>query len=88
MRLTCSATGGQSIPQGLSLSASPDPIPRKARPGNISSSVANAWATTAGLWRKTGAVTPVPIGILSVACPIAPSKTQAWPDSPGSHQGW
>ncbi len=82
------AHGGHSIPQGVSFSDSPEPMPRKARPGFCSSSVANACATTAGLWRYTGAVTPVPIGTRSVACPIAPSSTHAWPDSPGSHHGW
>jgi len=87
MRLTCSPTAGQSIPQGVSLSDSPEPIPRKARPGNSASSVMNACAVTAGWWRCTGAVTPVPIGTRSVACPAAPSMTQACPDSPGSHHG-
>jgi len=48
MRSTCSATSGQSIPVGVSFSASPDPIPRNARPAYISSSVANACATIAG----------------------------------------
>ena len=46
------------------------------------------WATTAGLWRYTGAVTPVPIGMRSVACPMAPSSVHAWPEWPGSHHGW
>ena len=48
MRSTCSPTEGQSMPHGVSFSDSPEPMPRKARPGNIDSSVANAWATTAG----------------------------------------
>src|SRR5829696_8771989 len=68
MRLTCSPTAGQSIPQGVSLSDSPEPIPRKARPGNSASSVMNACAVTAGWWRCTGAVTGAnrdPLGRLS-----------------------
>ena len=87
MRLTCSPGSGQSIPAGDSLSDSPEPIPMNALPGLSSSSVANACATITGLWRKTGAVTPVPMRTLEVAWPIAPSVTHAWPDSPGSHHG-
>ena len=48
MRRTCSPVSGQSIPAGDSLSDSPEPIPRKPRPGNSSWSVAPNWATTAG----------------------------------------
>jgi hypothetical protein len=44
--------------------------------------------TTAGLYRYTGAVTPVPTSIRSVARPIAPRSVQAWPECPGSYQGW
>ena len=88
IRSTCSATGGQSMPQGDSFRDSPEPMPRNARPGKSSSTVAANWATTAGLWRWTGAVTPVPIGMRRVACPIAPSRVHAWPEWPGSHHGW
>jgi hypothetical protein len=77
MRAICSGTGGQSMPQGDSLSDSPDPRPRNARPGHISSMVAMNCATVVGLWRNTGAVTPVPSAIESVAFPIAPSSAQA-----------
>ena len=49
IRSTCSPTGGQSMPQGDSFSDSPEPMPRNARPGNSSSSVAKNCATTAGL---------------------------------------
>ena len=87
MRATWTPGSGQSAPVGVSFRASPEPMPRKARPGNISSSVANAWATITGLYRNIGAVTPVPISTLSVACPAAPSQVHAWPDSPGSHHG-
>ncbi len=59
----------------------------KGRPGNIVSSVAQACAIRTGWYRGPGGVTPVPNGTSSVACPTAPSQTQAWPDSPGSHQG-
>ena len=48
MRRTWSPVSGQSMPQGVSLSDSPEPIPRKARPGKSSSSVAANCATTAG----------------------------------------
>jgi hypothetical protein len=88
MRAICSPAEGQSIPQGDSLSASPEPTPRNARPGQSSSTVATNWATVAGWCRNTGAVTPVPSAIRPVALPIAPSSVQACPDSPGSHQGW
>ena len=37
-----------SIPSGDSLSDSPEPTPRNARPGYMTSSVAKAWATRAG----------------------------------------
>jgi hypothetical protein len=67
MRLTCSPTGGQSIPAGLSLRDSPEPIPMNARPGNISSSVAKACATMTGLWRWIGGVTAVPSATRPVA---------------------
>ena len=77
MRRTCSAVSGQSMPAGDSFSDSPEPIPRKARPGNSSPSVAPNCATTAGLYLWTGAVTPVPTSIRSVACPIAPSSAHA-----------
>jgi hypothetical protein len=39
---------GQSQPTGLSFNDSPEPTLRKTRPGNSSSNVANAWATSAG----------------------------------------
>jgi hypothetical protein len=45
-RSICSPTGGHGAPSGDSLSDSPEPIPRYGRPGNISSSVAHAWAIT------------------------------------------
>jgi hypothetical protein len=48
MRSICSDTLGQSMPQGTSFSASPEPMPRTTRPGNISSRLAKAWATIAG----------------------------------------
>ena len=64
----------------ISFRDSPEPMPRYARPGNISSSVAAIWATTAGWWRCTGAVTPMPMGIVLVAWPIAPSSAQACPE--------
>jgi hypothetical protein len=92
VRRSCSAVSGQSMPAGTSFMASLEPAPRKARPGNITSSVASCWATTTGLYRHTRPVTPVPIEIVEVAWPAAPSHTQALPQwagagSPGSHQG-
>ena len=48
IRRTCSPVPGQSMPAGVSLSDSPEPMPRKPRPGNSSCSVAPNWATTAG----------------------------------------
>lgn len=49
VRRSCSPVSGHSIPAGTSFIASLDPAPRKARPGNITSSVASCWATTTGL---------------------------------------
>jgi hypothetical protein len=43
-----SPTGGQSAPSGDSLSDSPEPMPRYGRPGNNSSSAAQAWAIRTG----------------------------------------
>ena len=65
------------MPQGTSFRASPEPTPRNARPGFSSSTVAMNCAAVAGLCRYTGAVTPVPSAIRSVAVPIAPSSVQA-----------
>ena len=48
IRAIWSSTGGQSSPTGTSLSASPEPIPRNGRPGNIRSSVIHACAISAG----------------------------------------
>ena len=74
MRAICSATGGQSMPHGDSFSDSPEPMPRNARPGHISSIVAMNCATVAGLWRNTGAVTPVPSAGDSVDGPDRPEQ--------------
>src|ERR1700733_5146613 len=73
MQSTRSRSGGHGSPSGLSFNASPDPIPRKIRRGNISSRVAQAWATSAGWYLCTGAVTPVPMHTRRVAWHAAPS---------------
>src|SRR5689334_3293958 len=50
--------------------------------------VANTWATIAGLYLRMGAVTLVPIVILSVFANAAPSQGHVAPDfAPVSHQG-
>jgi len=85
---SCPSPSGQSAPTGDSFSDSPEPKPRKTRPGNISSSVANPCATSAGWYRSSAGVTAVPTGMREVACAAAPSHIHAWPDSPGSHHGW
>ena len=51
--------------------------------------VANAWATTAGLYRNVGVITDVPIRIRSVRSPTAviqASENGAWP--PLCRHGW
>jgi len=68
--------GGHSAPTTCSLSASPEPTPRKNRPGIMAAEVAAAWATMAG-WRRTvGHVTAVPSAIRSVVCAMAPITLQ------------
>lgn len=47
-RSSCPCGSGQSMPSGASFRASPEPTPRNARPGFITSSVAMNWATSAG----------------------------------------
>ena len=65
-----------------SFEASPDPSATVRRPGNISPSVAMAWAMITGWYRWPGAFT-TPNGTV-VACMAAPSHDQANPDSPWS----
>ena len=80
---------GQSTPTGISFSDSPVPTPRMTRPGARQPSVANACATTAGLYRKVGVRTLVPSVTRSVAWAAAPSQTRAfgaWP--PVCRHGW
>ena len=55
---------------------SPEPTPRKKRPGIIAPAVAAAWAITAGWILIVGQVTPVPSRSRSVAWAIAPITDQ------------
>jgi hypothetical protein len=71
---------GHRSPVTCSLSASPEPSAAQNRPGNISPSVAMAWAVITGWYRCPGAVT-TPIGN-EVAASAAPNHVQACPEWP------
>ena len=88
-RANRSLWSGQSMPTGISFKDSPVPTPRMTRPGARQPSVANACATTAGLYRNDGVSTLVPRITRSVAWAAAPSQTRAlgaWPSV--CRQGW
>ncbi len=88
-RKRSAGSGHSAASTGVSFIDSPDPTPRKKRPGNISAMVAAACATIAGWYRKVGVTTLVPIRTREVFAPSAPSQDHengAWP--PVSRQGW
>ncbi len=76
------STRGHGSPRMCSLRFSPDPTPRKNRPGMRHSAVAAACAMIAGWMRTVGHVTAVPSRSVEVARAIPPMTAQtngAWP---------
>ena len=77
------------MPTGTSFIDSPVPTPRMIRFSARQLSVANAWATIAGLYRNDGVRTLVPRVTRVVEAAAAPSHTSAFGAWPSVwRQGW